>query len=602
MAFAPDYARRGRFYVYYTDRDGDTRVVEYRRAERRPRRRRVGARLVLRQRRPGVQPQRRPARCSAPTTCSTSASATAAAAATSTARAATGRTSARCSARSCASTRGRAAGGRTAIPAVEPVRRPRRRARPEIYAYGLRNPWRFSFDRAHRRPDDRRRRARTRSRRSTSCAAARARARTSAGGRSRAARRYSPGESRARPRAARHRARATPTATARSPAASWCATARCPGLRGRYVFGDFCRGRIASARLSAGRARATCARPACASPSLSSFGEDARGRVYVDLARRAGLPARARGDASSTASASRACARDNPGAVHAERARTRGSSAATPCWVVDPGPALDEHLDAVAAAVGARGGAGGIALTHDHADHVEGASAAARAPRRPRSGRAPSGRRGARRRRRVRPAARVAAPGHAARPPRVRAGARLLHRRRGARRGQRVRRPTGRWRGYLDGAARACAALDLARASAPATARRSRDPRAKLDEYVGAPPRPRAAAVAALDAGLRERATSCSTRPGPTRRRRCAAPPRSRWPRTWTSCARRGACRTAWSGRVGAPGLGLGEPRGGRAPSPRPAGSRRWPSACVEDRAQRVADRRARAPRRAPRT
>jgi len=43
-----------------------------------------------------------------------------------------------------------------------------------------------------------------------------------------------------------------------------------------------------------------------------------------------------------------------------------------PAWVVDPGPALDAHLDAVAAAVAARGGAGGIAITHDHADHVEG--------------------------------------------------------------------------------------------------------------------------------------------------------------------------------------------------------------------------------------
>ena len=41
-------------------------------------------------------------------------------------------------------------------------------------------------------------------------------------------------------------------------------------------------------------------------------------------------------------------------------------------WVVDPGPALDPHLDAVAAAVAARGGAEGIALTHDHADHAEG--------------------------------------------------------------------------------------------------------------------------------------------------------------------------------------------------------------------------------------
>jgi glyoxylase-like metal-dependent hydrolase (beta-lactamase superfamily II) len=43
-----------------------------------------------------------------------------------------------------------------------------------------------------------------------------------------------------------------------------------------------------------------------------------------------------------------------------------------PAWVIDPGPAIDEHLDAVAAAVAARGGAAGIALTHRHADHVGG--------------------------------------------------------------------------------------------------------------------------------------------------------------------------------------------------------------------------------------
>jgi glyoxylase-like metal-dependent hydrolase (beta-lactamase superfamily II) len=40
-----------------------------------------------------------------------------------------------------------------------------------------------------------------------------------------------------------------------------------------------------------------------------------------------------------------------------------------PAWVVDPGPAIESHLDAVAAEVAARGGAGGIALTHDHSDH-----------------------------------------------------------------------------------------------------------------------------------------------------------------------------------------------------------------------------------------
>ena len=42
-----------------------------------------------------------------------------------------------------------------------------------------------------------------------------------------------------------------------------------------------------------------------------------------------------------------------------------------PCWIVDPGPALDEHVAAVLDEARARGGAGGIALTHDHADHTE---------------------------------------------------------------------------------------------------------------------------------------------------------------------------------------------------------------------------------------
>lgn len=43
-----------------------------------------------------------------------------------------------------------------------------------------------------------------------------------------------------------------------------------------------------------------------------------------------------------------------------------------PAWIVDPGPALPDHLEAVAAAAEERGGAGGIALTHDHHDHSEG--------------------------------------------------------------------------------------------------------------------------------------------------------------------------------------------------------------------------------------
>jgi glyoxylase-like metal-dependent hydrolase (beta-lactamase superfamily II) len=39
-------------------------------------------------------------------------------------------------------------------------------------------------------------------------------------------------------------------------------------------------------------------------------------------------------------------------------------------WVIDPGPAIDAHVDAVVAAAG--GAVAGVAVTHDHSDHVEG--------------------------------------------------------------------------------------------------------------------------------------------------------------------------------------------------------------------------------------
>ncbi len=46
-----------------------------------------------------------------------------------------------------------------------------------------------------------------------------------------------------------------------------------------------------------------------------------------------------------------------------------------PCWIVDPGPALDAHVAAVLAEAERRGGIGGIALTHDHGDHADAAPA-----------------------------------------------------------------------------------------------------------------------------------------------------------------------------------------------------------------------------------
>lgn len=45
-----------------------------------------------------------------------------------------------------------------------------------------------------------------------------------------------------------------------------------------------------------------------------------------------------------------------------------------PCYVIDPGPDIDEHLEALVREVGARGGAAAILVTHDHRDHIEGAA------------------------------------------------------------------------------------------------------------------------------------------------------------------------------------------------------------------------------------
>jgi glyoxylase-like metal-dependent hydrolase (beta-lactamase superfamily II) len=42
-----------------------------------------------------------------------------------------------------------------------------------------------------------------------------------------------------------------------------------------------------------------------------------------------------------------------------------------PAWLVDPGPNLGEHVDALVTELERRGGLGGVALTHRHADHVE---------------------------------------------------------------------------------------------------------------------------------------------------------------------------------------------------------------------------------------
>jgi glyoxylase-like metal-dependent hydrolase (beta-lactamase superfamily II) len=61
---------------------------------------------------------------------------------------------------------------------------------------------------------------------------------------------------------------------------------------------------------------------------------------------------------------------DNPGPLTLDGTNT-WVLGRDPAFVVDPGPALPEHVEAVAEEVAARGGLGGIALTHGHADHTE---------------------------------------------------------------------------------------------------------------------------------------------------------------------------------------------------------------------------------------
>ena len=186
------------------------------------------------------------------------------------------------------------------------------RRAPEIYAYGVRNPWRFAFapSGALVSPTS----ARARSRRSRWCAA---RARTSAGACSRAA---------AATRRARRRPGHLPPAIQRFHADGNCSitggvVVRDPvlsALRGRYVFGDFCRGVIESARISGGKARDV--------RETSLTGRHAvlvrRGRPAPrlrDVAGRPGLPARPALTGDLAGPRRRAGPRRQPGPAHAHR-------------------------------------------------------------------------------------------------------------------------------------------------------------------------------------------------------------------------------------------------------------------------------------------
>jgi glyoxylase-like metal-dependent hydrolase (beta-lactamase superfamily II) len=157
-----------------------------------------------------------------------------------------------------------------------------------------------------------------------------------------------------------------------------------------------------------------------------------------------------------------------------------------PAWVVDPGPALPEHLDAVAAEVAARGGAGGIVVTHSHSDHVEGAPALSE-----RLG-VPVTRSGG-------PFEVLALPGHADDHVVYVAGRAAFTG--DAVLGQGSVFVSGRLNEYLDGLRR-LRALDLA-VLCPGHGDEVWDPAAKLDEYLAHRAERERKLLAALDAGVR---------------------------------------------------------------------------------------------------
>ena len=173
-------------------------------------------------------------------------------------------------------------GGGYRIPSDNPFRG-RRGARPEIYAYGLRNPYRFSFDRAkgHLTVGDVGQDAREEI---SFVPNTRGRGRAPRGG-------YNFGwpafEGTSRFSSASAPGHRRP-AVEQTHDQGWCSITggyvirdrALRGLYGRYVYGDLCQSRL---RLAALRSRGRSPKRVLGLrvPTVVSFGEDARGRVYA---------------------------------------------------------------------------------------------------------------------------------------------------------------------------------------------------------------------------------------------------------------------------------------------------------------------------------
>jgi glucose/arabinose dehydrogenase len=277
MAFAPDYARTRRFYVNYTDRSGVQRVVEYRRSASNAERANAGsARLVLRYD-PFESNHNGGLIVFGPDGLLYIG--------TGDGGGADDQHGSRGNAQDLGQLEGkllridpRRSGGRAyRVPSSNPFVN-RSGARAEIYSYGLRNPWRFSFDR-------------TTGDLTIGDVGQNAVEEINFARRGRA----SGANYGWRPFEGRRRNFDEPAPGAVAPVLELshedgnCSVTggyvvrdpALPALRGRYVYGDFCKGQLRSARLAAGSASGDRSLGLRTVSELSSFGEDALGRVYV---------------------------------------------------------------------------------------------------------------------------------------------------------------------------------------------------------------------------------------------------------------------------------------------------------------------------------
>ena len=278
LAFAPDYARSRRFYVNFTNRSGDTRVVEYRaRRSNRDVADPRSARVVLRQDQPepnhnGGMLAFGPDRLLYVGLGDGGGS--------------DDQHGERGNAQDLGSLLGkilridprRRAGRPYGVPRDNPFVG-RAGARPEVFAYGLRNPWRFSFDRetsdllvgdVGQNDIEEISFARFR------------RARGANFG-------WRPFEGTRRNFSDEDAPGHLPPVIEYDRDGGACSVTggyvvrdpRLPALEGQYLYGDFCEGRVRAARLRSGEASDDRRLDLPEVGSISSFGEDALGRVYV---------------------------------------------------------------------------------------------------------------------------------------------------------------------------------------------------------------------------------------------------------------------------------------------------------------------------------